>query len=107
MWLTEFCSVAEVGVGVGVGEGPPVETEPLPQPVNDTRETKRITTKDKGRNSLRITGPPQLNNFDVSSRTAGCPEQLPVCGHLSLQAKKNLRAAPRGNRVIARDPVIG
>src|ERR1041384_6102964 len=65
MWLTEFCSVAEAGVaeGVGVGKGPPAETEPLPQPVNDTRETKRTTTKDKRRNSLSITRTPQLNNF--------------------------------------------
>jgi hypothetical protein len=88
MWLTEFWSVAEVGVGegvgVGVGEGPPAVTEPLPQPETETKRTKRT----KGQINLNIEDPMHLIIFDVSSRAVGCPEPLLGLGHSLSQAEK-------------------
>src|SRR6185437_7214834 len=86
MWLTEFCSVADVGTGVGVGVadgagegegvgvgvGPPAETPP-PQPESESKKTKQTREHDNlfiGRHHLT------LNQSDVITRAAGCPELL-------------------------------
>jgi hypothetical protein len=92
MWLTEFWSVAEVGVGegvgvgVGVGEGPPAVTEPPPQPETETKRTKRT----KGQINLNIEDPMHLIIFDVSSRAVGCPEPLLGLGRSLSQAEKKI-----------------